>query len=92
MSEAYNNDRKVLIEEQQASGINMNQFCKEKGLPHQTFKYHKYRLQSQSSIKSPFLPVNSEVPKELELTLSVVSPSVVAGIVFNKYISETPFY
>lgn len=70
MSKAYDYDWKALIEEQQASGVNMKQFCKEKGLPYQTFKNHKYALQSQSATKSPFLPVKSEVPKEVEFTLN----------------------
>lgn len=70
MSKAYDYDWEALIEEQQASGVNMKQFCKEKGLPYQTFKNHKYALQSQSSTKSPFLPVKSEAPKEVEFTLN----------------------
>lgn len=70
MSKAYDYDWKTLIEEQQTSGMNMKLFCKEKGLPYQTFKNHKYSLQSQSSTKSSFLPVMGEVPKEVRFTLN----------------------
>lgn len=70
MAKAYNYDWNALIDEQEASGVAMTQFCREKGLPYQTFKNHKYTLQSQTSTKNSFLPVKSETTKELQFTLN----------------------
>lgn len=69
MPTAYNFDWKALLEEQQNSGMNMKEFCKEKSLPYQTFKNHKYALESQAS-KDGFLPMKAGTSKEVQFSLN----------------------
>lgn len=65
----YNFDWKALIEEQQASEMNMRKFCREKNLPYQTFKNHKHALQADPRF-SLFLPVTQEHTKNIEFRIN----------------------
>ena len=67
---AYNYDWIALIEEQQASGMNMKRFCKEKDLPYQCFKNHKYALQSATSDIKTFIPVKADISHHIQFTLN----------------------
>lgn len=67
---AYNYDWRALVEEQQESGMNMKKFCKEKSLPYQSFKNHKYALESQVCSKEGFLPVKAGTSKEVQFSLN----------------------
>lgn len=45
MKKKYDYDWDALIEEQQASGMNMKAYCRHKEFPYQAFINHKYTLQ-----------------------------------------------
>lgn len=66
MSKSYNYDWKALIEEQQASGMNMKKFCMKNSLPYQSFKNHKYALQASNADTPLFLHVKQESVKQVE--------------------------
>ena len=70
MSNAYNYDWKALVEEQRVSGINMKKFCLEKSLPYQSFKNHKYALQSESADNETFIPLKPEISHSVQFTLN----------------------
>lgn len=69
VSTPYNYDWQVLVEEQQASGKNMKQFCLEKGIPYQSYKNHKRALENQSD-KVSFIPVRTEKKNEISFKLN----------------------
>lgn len=68
VSKAYNLDWKALVEEQQTSGLNMKAFCRERELPYQAFKNHKYTLQETNS--ASFLPVKQAKTDMLRVTIN----------------------
>lgn len=68
VSNAYDYDWKSLIEEQQASGLNMKAFCRERDLPYQSFKNHKRALQGDET--KTFLPVKQKEARTLCVTIN----------------------
>lgn len=67
MSKAYNHDWKILIEEQEASGMNMKQFCSMKDIPYHSFKNHKYVLQKESKT---FVPIKLKQSVLIDLVIN----------------------
>ena len=55
-----------LVKDQQASGLNMRQYCAEHDIPYQAFKNHKYALQKETK---GFLPVKCKT-EHISLSLN----------------------
>ena len=63
---AYEFDWEILIKDQAASGMNMKQYCQEKGIPYHAFKNHKYALQKEQG----FIPLNQQSSHDICLVLN----------------------
>lgn len=60
-----------LIEEQASSGMNMKNFCKQRNISYDLFKYHKYSLRDkEETANEGFLPVTTEKLNKITFSLN----------------------
>ncbi|MGX8833553.1 IS66 family insertion sequence element accessory protein TnpA [Amedibacillus sp. YH-ame6] len=75
----YDYDWESLHKEQQSSGMNMKKFCRERGLPYQSFKNHKYQIVNKADEVS-IVPVTCEVQQKISFVINRVSLSIDASL------------
>ncbi len=64
-------DWSELIEEQASSGMNMKDFCKQRNISYDIFKYHKYSLRDKAeSANKRFLPVSTDASDKITFSLN----------------------
>lgn len=63
----YDHDWQSIIKDQQESGLNMKQYCSEKGLSYHAFKNNKYALQKK---QNQFVPIKQETQATIDLNLN----------------------
>ncbi|MGX8835652.1 IS66 family insertion sequence element accessory protein TnpA [Amedibacillus sp. YH-ame6] len=75
----YDYDWEKLHKEQQLSGLNMKRFCRERSLPYQSFKNHKYQSVNKADEVS-IVPVKCKEQKRISFVMNGVSLSVDASL------------
>lgn len=75
----YDYDWGKLHEEQQLSGMNMKKFCRDRNLPYQSFKNHKYQSVNKADAVS-IVPVKREEQQRISFIINGVSLSVEASL------------
>lgn len=63
----YDHDWQSIIKDQQESGLNMKQYCSEKGLSYHAFKNNKYALQKK---QKQFVPIKQEAQATINLNIN----------------------
>ena len=66
MPKSYNLNWEELIKDQISSGMNMKQYCLDKGLPYHSFKNHKYAYQE----KKEFIPVKQGISRDIHIAVN----------------------
>lgn len=62
----------AIIQEQQASGMSMKEFCNDRNISYSLFKNHKYSLKKKGTLPSPtcFVPLRQETAQSITFTLN----------------------
>ena len=69
MSKQQDFDWKLLLQEQQNSGLNMKKFCRENNISYTNFKNHKYMLKKQDT-HVDLIPIKLEHQDTLKLLIN----------------------
>lgn len=75
----YDYDWETLHKEQQLSGLNMKRFCRERGLPYQSFKNHKYQSMKKTE-EINIVPVTCEQQQKISFVMNGVSLLIDASL------------